>query len=66
MGLEIVVFFILFYFFHLFIKDVIGLDVTGIECFEDKNKSNYKTEDSEVDATNYLANSVFWSDMGNH
>jgi len=62
MVVETSIFLFGFYLFHIYVRDVVGLDVTGTKCFD---ASEAEGEGINEDS-NSFADAVFWSDLGNH
>lgn len=63
--MDIIKLILFFYFIHWFTNFSLGKDnVEKTILRTEKIKRNEKYNDE--DANNYLANSVFWSDLGNH
>jgi len=61
MALETGIFLFGCYLFHIYIRDVVGLDITGVKCFDAS-----EAEGQDINEDNSFADGIFWSDLGNH
>jgi hypothetical protein len=62
MVVETSIFLFGFYLFYIYVRDVVGLDVTGNKCFD----ASEAEEEGINEYSNSFADAVFWSDLGNH
>lgn len=61
MALEVGIIFFGCYLLHIYVRDVVGLDVTGTKCFDASEAEGQGTNED-----NSFADGIFWSDLGNH
>lgn len=61
MVLETGIIFLGCYLFYVYVRDVVGLDVTGTKCFDASEAEGQGTNED-----NSFADGIFWSDLGNH